>query len=97
MSKNEHTGDYQQTKPATDSYRDNYDLIFRSNKMIRKHPRNDIVNPPGQIVNPVMQQEKALVHAIKEYTEHYRQRCADACPHGQTQILCDGKCVLKGE
>lgn len=29
MSKNEHTGDYQQTKPASDTYRSNYDLIFR--------------------------------------------------------------------
>ena len=27
-SKNQHTGDKQQTKPASDTYRDNYDRIF---------------------------------------------------------------------
>ncbi len=28
-SKNEHTKDKQQTKPATDKYRDNFDKVFK--------------------------------------------------------------------
>lgn len=31
-SKNPHTGDSQKTKPPTDKYRDNYDLIFKKQK-----------------------------------------------------------------
>lgn len=32
MSKNEHTGQKQQTKPVTDAFRDNFDSIFRKTK-----------------------------------------------------------------
>lgn len=32
MSRNEHTGDKQQTKTPTEQFRNNYDLIFKKNK-----------------------------------------------------------------
>ena len=35
-SRNEHTGDVQRTRPANDSFRDNYDRIFK-----RKHIENE--------------------------------------------------------
>ena len=36
VAKNDITGDSIQTKTASDSYRDNYDLIFRSGKVVSK-------------------------------------------------------------
>lgn len=43
--------------------------------MIRKHPRLDLENPPGQWVNPLFQQGKSIVQEIEEYksTEAYRK------------------------
>ena len=36
VAKNDITGDSIQTKTTSDSYRDNYDLIFRSGKVVSK-------------------------------------------------------------
>ena len=94
MSKNDITGDSLRTKPSTDKFRDNWETIFGKKDMIRKHPRNDLDNPPGQIVNrppqvanPV-QQEKPLPAAIAVYKEEeiYKQGFLDGYEKGRQSV-----------
>jgi hypothetical protein len=40
-SRNEHTGQKQQTKAPSDQYRSNYDLIFRKDKEPADKPKTD--------------------------------------------------------
>ena len=70
MSKNEHTGDYLVSKPSTEAYRSQHEIIFGKKDMIRNHPRNDLVNPPGQVVNPVHQ----VKPAAKEIADYQQQQ-----------------------
>lgn len=42
MSKNQHTGDKQQTKPASDAYRNNFDAIFRKKPLTNEQKYDTI-------------------------------------------------------
>lgn len=45
--------------------------------MIRKRPELDMTNPPGQIVNPVVNFEMPLENAIRAYNDEIVQGLRD--------------------
>lgn len=93
MSKNDITGDSLVSKPSTEAYRNNFDSIFGKKDMIRNHPRNDLVNPPGQVVNQVGSPTVNPVHQVKPAAKEiadYQQQQKTPYEIGYKQGYLDG-------
>lgn len=71
VAKNDITGDSIQTKTATQSYRDNYDKIFRNkdnNTGTDKNEYQDVLNT-----------EECVIDALEEYKRQAQEIWNDSC------------------